>query len=111
MGLLFIAAKPTLIPCSRIPQRPAHTGSPGSCQIHDRLKRKHLIFKAEEFWELPGGLVVRIPGFHCGGPGSILGRGTEILQAVQCGKTQNQTKQKPKQNRRIFFYSGEVYLA
>ena len=31
----------------------------------------------------PGGLVVRIPGFHCHGPGSIPGQGTEILHAAQ----------------------------
>ena len=30
------------------------------------------------FWEFPGGLVVRILGFHCCGPGSVLGQGTEI---------------------------------
>ena len=29
------------------------------------------------------GLVVRIPGFHCRGPGSVPGWGTEILQAAQ----------------------------
>ena len=23
----------------------------------------------KHFWEFPGGLVVRIPGFHCSGPG------------------------------------------
>ena len=33
--------------------------------------------------EFPGGLAVRIPGFHCHGPGSIPGRGTEIQQAMQ----------------------------
>ena len=27
--------------------------------------------------EFPGGLVVRIPGFHCRGPGSVPGQGTE----------------------------------
>ena len=31
--------------------------------------------------EFPDGLVVRIPGFHCQGPGSDPGQGTEILQA------------------------------
>ena len=37
-----------------------------------------------------GGLVVRIPGFHCHGMGSIRGQGTEILlQAIWHGK-QNQ---------------------
>ena len=34
-------------------------------------------------WEgIPGGLVVRILDFHCHGPGSIPGRGTEILKPV-----------------------------
>ena len=37
-----------------------------------------------ELGEFPGGLVVRIPGFHCRGPGSILGQRTEIPQATQC---------------------------
>ena len=36
--------------------------------------------------EFLGGLVSRIPGSHCRGPGSIPGRGTEIPQAVQRGK-------------------------
>ena len=30
--------------------------------------------------------MVRIPGFHCRGLGSILHHGTEILQAVHHGK-------------------------
>ena len=33
----------------------------------------------------PDGLVVRIPGFHCCGPGSIPGQGTESLQAARYG--------------------------
>ena len=33
--------------------------------------------------EFPGGIVVRIPGFHCHGPGSISGWGTKVLQATQ----------------------------
>ena len=33
--------------------------------------------------EFPGGLVVRILGFHCCDPGSGPGRGTEVPQAVQ----------------------------
>ena len=37
-------------------------------------------------WEFPGDLAIRIPGFHCCGQGSILGWGTEILQAMQQGK-------------------------
>ena len=32
--------------------------------------------------EFPDGIVVRIPGFHCRGLGSISGWGTEILQAA-----------------------------
>ena len=40
----------------------------------------------KEPWEFPGGLVVRIWHFHCYGPGSIPGQGTEIPQAMQCGK-------------------------
>ena len=34
-------------------------------------------------WEFPGGLVVRILGFHCYGPGSIPGWGTDIQRATQ----------------------------
>ena len=30
------------------------------------------------FQEFPGALLVRIPGFHCHGPGSIPSQGTEI---------------------------------
>ena len=30
--------------------------------------------------------MVRVLGFHCHGPGSITGQGTEILQAVWHGK-------------------------
>ena len=41
--------------------------------------------------EFPGGLVVRIPGFHCHGPGSIPGQGTEIPQPTR-------HSQKTKQN-------------
>ena len=37
-------------------------------------------------WEFPGGLVVRILGFHCYGLGSVTGQGTEIPQAAQRGK-------------------------
>ena len=32
--------------------------------------------------EFPGGLVVRIPGFHCHGPGSVPVWETEIPQAT-----------------------------
>ena len=38
--------------------------------------------------EFPGVIVVRILGFHCRGPSSILGQGTEILQATRSGQKQ-----------------------
>ena len=38
------------------------------------------------FWEFSGSPVVRTPLFHCRGPGSILGQGTKILKAMQCGQ-------------------------
>ena len=40
--------------------------------------------------EFPGGLVVRVLGFHCHGPGSIIPGGvTEILQAMWHGRKKN----------------------
>ena len=42
--------------------------------------------------EFPGGLVVRILGFHYCGPDSIPGQGTEILQAVWHGQTKKKQK-------------------
>ena len=39
----------------------------------------------------PGGLIFRILGFHCHGPGSIPGQETEILQALKQSKKQNKT--------------------
>ena len=41
-----------------------------------------------------GGLVVRIPGFHCRGRGSIPHHGTEILQAVHHGKKKKKVTEK-----------------
>ena len=32
--------------------------------------------------EFPGGLLVRVLGFHCCGPGSILGEGSETPQVM-----------------------------
>ena len=32
--------------------------------------------------EFPGGPVVRTPGFHCCGPGSVPGQGTKIPKAT-----------------------------
>ena len=46
-------------------------------------------------WEFPGSLVGRTLCFHCRGPDSIPGQGTEIPQAERRGQTQNKTnKQK-----------------
>ena len=57
--------------------------------------------KKQRRWEFPGGLVIGIPGFHCCGLGSVPGRGTEILQAMQC--SQKQTNKKP-HTHKICFY-------
>lgn len=40
-------------------------------------------------WEFPGGLVVRILGFHCRVSGSILDLRTEILQDLQVWPKKN----------------------
>lgn len=37
-------------------------------------------------WDFPGGLVIRIQGFHCHGPGAAPGKGIEILQVAGCSK-------------------------
>ena len=44
----------------------------------------------------PGCLVVRIPGFHCYGPGSIPGQGTEILKALRYSQKKEKTEKKKK---------------
>ena len=44
----------------------------------------HIFIKVQPPQEFPGGLVVRILGFHCHGPGSVPGWGAEILQAMCC---------------------------
>ena len=53
------------------------------------------------FGEFPGGLVVRILGFHCHGLGSIPGQGTEIPQATWCG-------QKKRKKKKIAFVPNSV---
>ena len=45
--------------------------------------------KTEHKGEFPDGLILKIWGFHCHGPGSIPGRGTEILKAMQHGQKIN----------------------
>ena len=37
-------------------------------------------------WGFPGGPAVRTQSFYCGGPGSVLGQGTKIPQAVWHGQ-------------------------
>ena len=39
------------------------------------------IFKDSELIKFPGGLMVRVLGFHCSGQGSVPGGGTEIVQS------------------------------
>ena len=44
---------------------------------------KHeVLIKNRQHWEFPGGLVVRIPGFHCHGPGSVPGWATLISSMI-----------------------------
>ena len=45
-----------------------------------------LTFLKKLMWEFHGGLVLRIPDFHCHGLGSMLGWGTKILQVAQHGQ-------------------------
>ena len=45
-----------------------------------------MAFKITMKCKFPGSQVVRIQSFHCPGPGSISGQGTEIPQAVQHSK-------------------------
>ena len=42
--------------------------------------------------EFPGGLVVRIPGFHYPGPGSMPSRAAEILQPAWGGQKETGEK-------------------
>ena len=51
-------------------------------------------------WDFPGGLVVRVPGFHCRGLGSISGQGTEIPQAMQHGKKERKKGRKKERERK-----------
>ena len=51
-----------------------------------------------EVGEVPDGLVVRTPDFHCHDPGSVPDKATEILPAMSYGHQQQQNKIK-----KIFF--------
>ena len=46
--------------------------------------------------DFPGGLMVRILGFHYHGPGSIPGQGTETPQAAQPKKKEKKRKSENK---------------
>ena len=46
-------------------------------------------------WEFLGGLVVRIPHFHCRGTGLISGQGTKILHAAQHSQKEKNKYQLP----------------
>ena len=57
--------------------------------VSQRMKNKPLPrIRKSAPREFPGGLVVRIQGFHCHGPGSISGRGTESHKP--CGQKKKQ---------------------
>ena len=55
---------------------------------------------------IPGGLVVRILGFHCRGKGSIPGQGTEIPQTAQLG--QKKKKRGREGERRQEYHQEEI---
>ena len=58
--------------------------------------------KRQETGEVPGGLVVRISGFYCRGPGSIPGLGTESPhQADACHGQKKKKKVKNKKRDNI----------
>ena len=55
--------------------------------INKKEVKLQVNFKIDFRWGeegFPGGLVVRILGFHCHSASSIPGQGTEIPQAAQC---------------------------
>ena len=45
-------------------------------------------------WEFPGGLALRVPGFHCHGLGSIPSQGTEILKIMLISQEKKKKKRK-----------------
>ena len=50
------------------------------------------ISQIEKDREFFGALVLRILGFHCCGPSSIPGRGTEMPQVTWCGQNKNKDR-------------------
>ena len=54
--------------------------------------------KPIKIWEFLGGLVVRIPGFHCHGLGSVPGQEIEILQVLVCSQKKKKIQNKTEKN-------------
>ena len=70
-----------------------------SCEVSTKMR-----IRIQTFWDLPGGLVVRIPGFHHCGPGSIPGQGTE-------NPVRHSVQQKKKKKKKDILKLREVKLA
>lgn len=67
--------------------------------------------KPIKIWEFLGGLVVRIPGFHCHGLGSVPGQEIEILQVLVCSqKKKKKTKQNRKKHQPSKFHENFILL-
>ena len=60
-------------------------------------------------WEFPGGLVVRIPYFHCCGPNSVPGQGADILQSTRRDQKKKKRKKENSNTYGLFpsDYSGD----
>ena len=52
--------------------------------------------------DFPGGLVVRILGFHCYGPVSVPGQGTELLQATWCSQKEKEREKNLKDEKKTW---------
>ena len=62
--------------------------------------KQEILHCNNNMWDFPGGLVIRILGFHCLGPGSVPGQGTEIF-CKPCGMTRKR-KTNINQSDRLF---------
>lgn len=81
-------------PASRGPVTPTRDRSWSllSCGLQSRLREPYEPGRRECL----GGLVVRIPGFSCPGPGSFPAQGTEVPQAARHRHKQTKTERKSK---------------